>query len=147
MLSIFWCVYLPFVCLLWKNVCLGLQPLYCFFFDWAVCFPNIELMSCLYNVEIKPLSVVSFAIISPILRVVFNLVYCFLCCAKAFKFNEVPFVYFCFYLHYSRCVKEELAVIYIETQRPRITEAILRRRMELEESTCLTSDSTTKPQS
>ena len=34
---------------------------------------------------------------SPILRLVF-LPYSFLCCVKAFKFNQVPLVYFCFYL-------------------------------------------------
>ena len=28
--------------------------------------------------------------------------YDFFCCAKAFKFNQVPFVYFCFYFHFSR---------------------------------------------
>ena len=44
-------------------------------------------MCCLYIFEINPLTVVSFAIIFPILRVVFPLVYSFLCCAKAFKFN------------------------------------------------------------
>ena len=32
-------------------------------------------------------------------------------------------------------------------KKPRIAKAILRRRMKLEESTCLTSGSTTKPQS
>ena len=32
-------------------------------------------------------------------------------------------------------------------KKPRIAKAILRRKMELEESTCLTSGSTTKPQS
>ena len=26
----------------------------------------------------------------------------FLCCAKAFKFNQVPLVYFCFYFHCSK---------------------------------------------
>ena len=31
-----------------------------------------------------------------------HLAYSFLCCAKAFKFNQVPLVYFCFYLRYSR---------------------------------------------
>ena len=84
-------------------------------------------MNCLYILEIKPLSIFSFAIIfSHSLRylfffLLFPLVFFFFFgCAKDFKFNEVPFVYFCFYLHYSRrCVKEELAVIYIETQRPR----------------------------
>jgi len=33
----------------------------------------------------------------PILRVVFHLAYSFLCCAKAFKFNQVPLVYFCLF--------------------------------------------------
>ena len=33
---------------------------------------------------------------SPILKVVFHLAYRFLCCAKAFKFNQVPLVYFVF---------------------------------------------------
>ena len=38
----------------------------------------------------------------------------FLHCAKAFMFNLVPFVYFCFYLHFSRrWVIEDLAVIYV----------------------------------
>ena len=39
---------------------------------------------------------------SPILRVVFSPCLCFLCCAKAFKFNQVSLVYFCFYFRYSR---------------------------------------------
>jgi len=32
----------------------------------------------------------------------FQFVYGFFCCAKSFKYNLVPFVYFCFYFHYSR---------------------------------------------
>ena len=32
----------------------------------------------------------------------FHLAYSFLCCTKAFKFDHVPLVYFCFYFHYSR---------------------------------------------
>ena len=52
---------------------------------------------------------------SPILRVVFSPCLCaFLCCAKAFNFNQVPLVYFCFYFHYSRrWVIEDLALIYV----------------------------------
>ena len=43
---------------------------------------------CIYTLKINSLSVVWFAIIfSWILRVVFHLVYCFLCYAKAFTFN------------------------------------------------------------
>ena len=45
----------------------------------------------------------------------FPLAYSFLCCRKAFKLNEVPFVYFCFYFHYSRrWVIKDLAVIYVK---------------------------------
>ena len=37
-----------------------------------------------------------------------------LCCAKDFKFNQVPLVYFCFYLQYSgRWVIDDPAVIYV----------------------------------
>ena len=40
--------------------------------------------------------------------------YGFLCCAKAFKFNQVPFI-FCFYFHYSRrWIIKDLAVIYVK---------------------------------
>ena len=70
----------------------------------------LSCMSYLYILEINPLSVVSFAII-------FShsegcLAYSFLCCAEAFKFDQVPLVYFCFYFHYSRrWVMEDLALI------------------------------------
>ena len=68
-------------------------------------------MSCLYILEINPL-LFHLQIFSPILRVVF-LSYVFLCCAKAFKFNYVPFV--CFYFCYSRrWIKKDLAVIYVK---------------------------------
>ena len=47
---------------------------------------------------------------SPILRAVFSPAYSYLYCAKAFKFNQVPLVYFCFHFHYSRrWVVEDLA--------------------------------------
>ena len=31
-----------------------------------------------------------------------GIAYGFLCCAKAFKFNQAPLVYFCIYFQYSR---------------------------------------------
>ena len=38
----------------------------------------------------------------------------FLCYAKAFKVNQIPLVYFCFYFHYSRrWVIDDLALIYV----------------------------------
>ena len=77
-------------------------------------FLALSCMSCLYILEINPLSVVSFAIIFSHPEGCFHLSYSFLSCAKAFKFNLVPLVYFCFYLHYSRrWVIEDLALIYV----------------------------------
>ena len=50
---------------------------------------------------------------SPILRVVFHLVYSFLCHTKAFRLNYVP-LFLCFYFHYSRrWVIEDFAMIYV----------------------------------
>ena len=75
-------------------------------------FLALSCMSYLYILEINPLSVVSFAIIFWGLS--FHLAYGFLCCAKAFKFNQAPLVYFCFYFCYSRrWVIEDLALIYV----------------------------------
>ena len=78
-------------------------------------FLILSCMSCLYILEINPLSVASFAIIfSHSGGLSFHLVYSFLCCAKAFKFNKVSLVYFCLYFHYSRrWIIEDLALIYV----------------------------------
>ena len=58
MLSIFSCVFWPSVCLLWRNVCLGHLPV----FDWVLFFFFIlSCRSCLYILEINPLSLVLFA--------------------------------------------------------------------------------------
>ena len=48
-----------FVCLLWRNVSLGLFPS----FDWLFVFPALSYLSCLYILEINLFSVISFAII------------------------------------------------------------------------------------
>ena len=77
-------------------------------------FMALSCMSCLYILEINPLSVVSFAIIFYHSEGCLHLAYSFLRCAKAFKFNQVPLVYFCFYFHYSRrWVIEDPALIYV----------------------------------
>ena len=73
-------------------------------------------MSCLYILEINPLSVISFANIFPHfvggLFIFFN---GFLCSEKAFKFNWVVFVYFCFNFHYPRRqFQRNIAVIYVK---------------------------------
>ena len=74
----------------------------------------LSCMSCLYILEINPLSVVSFTIILSHSEGYLFTLLSFLCCAKAFKFNQVPLFYFCFYLCYSRrWVIEYLALIYV----------------------------------
>ncbi|KAB0343265.1 hypothetical protein FD754_020191, partial [Muntiacus muntjak] len=57
-------------------------------------FLELSCMSCLYIFEINSLSIASFAIIF-----------------FSFKFNKVPFVYFCFYFHYSGRIDVLLSVL------------------------------------
>ena len=76
-------------------------------------FLALSCMRSLYILEINPLSV-SFAIIFFHSEGCLSTFLIVLSCAKAFKFNQVPLVYFCFYFHYSgRWVIEDLALIYI----------------------------------
>ena len=81
-----------------------------FFFFFLV----LRWISYLFILEINPLSVVSFAIIFSLSEGCLFTLLDFLCCAaKAFKFNQVLFVYFCFYFRYSgRWVIEDIALIY-----------------------------------
>ena len=50
-------------------------------------FLVLTYMSCLYVLEINPLSVVSFAVIFSHSEGYLHLIYSFLCCVKSFKFN------------------------------------------------------------
>ena len=98
MLNTFSCAFWPSVCLLWRNVYLGLLSIF-----WLGCF---LLLCCLYTsylyiLEIKPLSVASFAtLFSPsigcLLRVFFF--YDFLCCEKACKLISSHLFIFVFIL-------------------------------------------------
>ena len=60
-MSIFSCVHWPSVSLLWRNVCLGL--LLIFLLGCLFIYFILSCMSCLYILEINPLSVTSFAVI------------------------------------------------------------------------------------
>ena len=73
-------------------------------------------MRCLYILEIYPLLVILFAqIFFPFCKLSFCFAYGFLCCAKAFKFNQITFVYFWFYFHYSRkLIKRDIAELYVK---------------------------------
>ena len=87
------------ICFLWRNVCLGLFSTFwlgCLFFwhwvVWAACiFWKLIFVSCSICYYFLPFWGLSF-----------HITYSFLCCAKAFKFNQVPLVYFCFYFCFSR---------------------------------------------
>ena len=72
-------------------------------------------MSCLYVLEIKSLLVTLFGnILSHSVGCLFHLIYGFLCCAKACKFDYAPFVYFCFYFCcLGRLTKETIGMIYV----------------------------------
>ena len=96
--ELFSCVCEPCVCLLWRKVFLGLFPL----FGWLVVFLVLSCMSYLYILEINPLSVVSLAIFSHSEGCLFTLLIVSFAVQKAFKFNQVPLVYFCFYFCYYR---------------------------------------------
>ena len=50
----------------------------------------------------------------PFCRLSFLFVYCFLCCAKAFKFKQVPFVYFCYFPYPQRWIQKNTGTIYVK---------------------------------
>ena len=75
----------------------------------------LSCMSCLYILDINPLSVVSFTIIfSHSEDCLFTLLILSLDMQKLLKFNQIPLVYFSFYFCYSRrWVIVDLALIYV----------------------------------
>ena len=77
-------------------------------------FLALSCMSCLYALEINPLSVASFAIIfSHSEGFLFTLLIVSFAVQKLLSLIRSHFFYFCFYFHYSRrWVIENLALIY-----------------------------------
>ena len=64
---------------------------------WVVCFPGIELYELLVYFGNKSfVSCFTFYCFLTFWGLSFHLAYRFLCCAEAFKFNQVPLVYFFF---------------------------------------------------
>ena len=92
------------------------QTLECFSLLWWVFIPfkhGLGTRPKIKYLEINLYQLFNLLLFSSILRVAFS-PYSSLCCAKTFKFNQVPLPYFFFYFHQSRkWVIEILAVIYI----------------------------------
>ena len=107
MLSSFSCASWPSVCLLSRNVYLGLLPIF-----GLGCFLILSCMSCLYILEINRLSVDLFANIFSHSEGCLFLLFVVSFALQKILFHYVPFVYFWFYFHSSRkWIKKDLAVI------------------------------------
>ena len=78
-------------------------------------FLVLSCMSCLYILEINPLSLVSFAMIFSYSEgFLFTLLIVSFAVEKLLSLIRSHFFYFCFYFHYSRrWVIEDLALIYV----------------------------------
>ena len=115
MLSIFLGVCWSSVCLLWRSIYLDLLAPIFWLDSLFVCF-DIELHELLiYFGDYSLVSVFICNCFLPFWGLSFHILYGFLFCAKSSKFNQVPFVYFCFYFHYSRrWVKKDVSVIYVK---------------------------------
>ena len=65
---------------------------FCPFFDWVVCFYVIELQELFVNFgDLVGCIICKYFL--PFCGLYFHFVYGFLCCEKAFDFNQAPFVY------------------------------------------------------
>ena len=89
---------------------------FCPFFDWVVCFFDTELYELFVNFGNKSLvSGIFCKCFLSFCRLSFHFVHGFLCCSKAFKFNQVPFVYFCFCFYYCRRWRQKnIVAVYVK---------------------------------
>ena len=114
MLNIFSCVWSPSVYLLWKNVSSSFLSIFLikllffwggYYIVWAVYM--VEILTPHWSYYLQKYFL-------PFSRLSFHFVCGFLCCAKAFKSNCVPFIYFCFcFLCLMRQIQKNIAMIYV----------------------------------
>ena len=101
-----------------KNVYLG-------FFLFLIGFFFILSCMSLYILENNPLLVIYCKYFLPLHQLSFCSVQSLLLCAKAFKFNQVPFVYFYFYFH---CSKRQIQKMFRQFMSKRVLHMFFSRR-------------------
>ena len=92
--AIFWYVCWPSVCILWRNVCLDLLPI----FWWGCLLFMLSSIKYLYILEINLISCFTCNYFLPFWGLSFHFVYGFFCCVKAFKSHLFIFVFIFFTL-------------------------------------------------
>lgn len=94
MLSSFSCAYWPSAFLTWSNVYLGILPN---FFNFVVVIIELYEMFVYFGNK-SPVGHITYNMFSHSEGCLFVLF--MVCCAKAYKFDRFPFVYFCFYIYF-----------------------------------------------
>ena len=104
-------MYLLAICMSSLEKCL-FRYFPCFFIGWLFFWHWVVWSACIFWKLFVSCFICYYFL--PFWGLSFHLAYSFICYARAFTFNQVPIVYFCFYFHYSRrWVIEDLALIYI----------------------------------
>ena len=112
MLSIFSCDYWPSVYLLWRNIYLGLLPI--FQLGYLIFLLLLSCMNCLYIFEIKPLSVTLFAdIFSQFIGCLFILLMVSFAVKELLSLIGSHLFLLLFLLHIGRLTKENVGVVYV----------------------------------
>ena len=113
MLSILSCACWPSVCLLWRNIYLGVLPSFQLGFLF---FLLLSYIRCLCIMEIKPFSVTSFAnIFSHSVSRLFILFMVSFAVQKLVSLTRSHLFILVFFFHYSRrWIKKDLSVIYVK---------------------------------
>ena len=113
MLSMFSYVCWPSVSLLWRNVYSVLSPIFQSSLGYFFIIYSMSPLAILYSYLFS--DTYQLLITSPTQRLPFCFLDDFSCCVKAFQFDELPFVYFCFFCScLRRQVKKTIAKSYVK---------------------------------
>ena len=95
------------MCLLWRNVCLGLPPI----FDWV-----LSCTRCLYILEFSSCGMLHLRKLCPILRVIFLLFMASFAMQNLLRLIRCYlFIFVLIFHHFRRWIKKDLPAIYAKT--------------------------------